>query len=205
MNKSEFLAELRSRLVGLPQNEIEERISFYSEMIDDRVEEGATEEDAVAGIGSIDEIVAQILEDVPLWSIVKEKVKKKREKTEKKRRSLKAWEIVLIVLGFPVWLPLLIAAFAVILSLYVVLWSVIISLWAVFVSLAACGLAGIVAGVGYAILVKPIDGILLVAAGLVCSGLAIFAFIGCKAATKGTARLTKKIIFGIKHLFVGKD
>lgn len=205
MNKSEFLAELRSRLVGLPQNEIEERISFYSEMIDDRVEEGATEEDAVAGIGSIDEIVAQILEDVPLWSIVKEKVKKKREKTEKKRRSLKAWEIVLIVLGFPVWLPLLIAAFAVILSLYVVLWSVIISLWAVFVSLAACGLAGIVAGVGYAIFVKPIDGILLVAAGLVCSGLAIFAFIGCKAATKGTARLTKKMIFGIKHLFVGKD
>lgn len=205
MNKSEFLAELRSRLVGLPQNEIEERISFYSEMIDDRVEEGATEEDAVAGIGSIDEIVAQILEDVPLWSIVKEKVKKKREKTEKKRRSLKAWEIVLIVLGFPVWLPLLIAAFAVILSLYLTLWALVISLWAVFVSLAACGLAGIVAGVGYAILVKPIDGILLVAAGLVCSGLAIFAFIGCKAATKGTARLTKKMIFGIKHLFVGKD
>ena len=205
MNKSEFLAELRSRLVGLPQNEIEERISFYSEMIDDRVEEGATEEDAVAGIGSIDEIVAQILEDVPLWSIVKEKVKKKREKTEKKRRSLKAWEIVLIVLGFPVWLPLLIAAFAVILSLYLTLWALVISLWAVFVSLAACGLAGIIAGALYAILVKPIDGILLVAAGLVCSGLAIFAFIGCKAATKGTARLTKKMIFGIKHLFVGKD
>ena len=202
MNKSEFLAELRSRLVGLPQNEIEERISFYSEMIDDRVEEGATEEDAVAGIGSIDEIVAQILEDVPLWNIVKEKIKKKNKK---KRRKLKAWEIVLIVLGFPVWLPLLIAAFAVILSLYLTLWALVISLWAVFVSLAACGLAGIVAGVGYAILVKPIDGILLVAAGLVCSGLAIFAFIGCKAATKGTARLTKKMIFGIKHLFVGKD
>ena len=201
MNKSEFLAELRSRLVGLPQNEIEERISFYSEMIDDRVEEGATEEDAVAGIGSIDEIVAQILEDVPLWNIVKEKIKKNK----KKRRKLKAWEIVLLAVGSPVWLPLLIAAFAVILSLYLTLWALVISLWAVFVSLAACGLAGIVAGVGYAILVKPIDGILLVAAGLVCSGLAIFAFIGCKATTKGTARLTKKMIFGIKHLFVGKD
>ena len=202
MNKSEFLAELRSRLVGLPQNEIEERISFYSEMIDDRVEEGAAEQDAVAEIGSIDEIVAQILEDVPLWNIVKEKIKKKNKK---KRRSLKAWEIVLIVLGFPVWLPLLIAAFAVILSLYVVLWSVIISLWAVFVSLAACGLAGLVAGVGYAILVKPIDGILLVAAGFVCAGLSIFVFLGCKAATKGTVKLAKKIALGIKNLFVGKD
>lgn len=202
MNKSEFLAELRSRLVGLPQNEIEERISFYSEMIDDRVEEGATEEDAVAGIGSIDEIVAQILEDVPLWNIVKEKIKKKNKK---KRRKLKAWEIVLLSVGSPVWVPLLIAAFAVILSLYLSLWALVISLWAVFVSLAACGLAGIVAGVSYAILVKPIDGILLVAAGFVCAGLAIFAFIGCKAATKGTVRLTKKIVLGIKNLFVGKD
>ncbi len=208
MNKSEFLAALNSRLVGLPQNEIEERISFYSEMIDDRVEEGATEEDAVAGIGSIDEIVAQILEDVPLWSIVKENVKKNKEnkeKKEKKRRAPKALEITLLILGSPVWLPLLIAAFAVILLLYVALWSIVVSLWAVFASLAACGIAGIVAGAAYAILSKPVDGLLLVAAGFVCSGLAIFAFIGCKAATKGTVKLTRKMLFAIKHLFVGKD
>ena len=39
MNKQEFLAELRKRLSGLPQADIEERIVFYSEMIDDRTEE----------------------------------------------------------------------------------------------------------------------------------------------------------------------
>lgn len=120
-------------------------------------------------------------------------------------RRLKTWATVLIVLGSPVWLPILISAFAAILSLYIALWSLVVSLWALFSSLAACGLAGIVGGLVYAILVKPIDGILLVAAGLVCSGLAIFVFLGCKAATAGAARLTRKTILGIKHLIVGKD
>ena len=39
MTKQEFLAELRRGLSGLPQNDIEERLNFYSEMIDDRMEE----------------------------------------------------------------------------------------------------------------------------------------------------------------------
>ena len=39
MNKQEFLMRLREGLSGLPQNEIEERLTFYSEMIDDRIEE----------------------------------------------------------------------------------------------------------------------------------------------------------------------
>ena len=48
MNKQEFLDELRKGLCGLPSEDIEERINFYSEMIDDRMEEGLTEEESVA-------------------------------------------------------------------------------------------------------------------------------------------------------------
>lgn len=202
MTKSEFLAALCDRLVGLPQSEIDGRVLFYSEMIDDRIEEGANEEDAIASIGSLDEIIAEILEDVPLLCIVKEKVKKKKKKALRRAKTLK---IVLLAVGSPVWLPLLISAFVVVLSLYLSLWALVISLWALFASLAACGLAGIVGGLVYAILVKPIDGILLVAAGLVCSGLAIFVFLGCKAATMGTAKLAKKIVLCVKNMFVGKD
>ena len=47
MNKLEFIAELRDRLSGLPQGEVEERLSFYSEMIDDRMEDGVSEKEAV--------------------------------------------------------------------------------------------------------------------------------------------------------------
>ena len=34
MNKDQFLEELRKKLSGLPQEDIDERVAFYSEMID---------------------------------------------------------------------------------------------------------------------------------------------------------------------------
>ena len=58
MDKAQFLDELKKRLAGLPQSDLEERLQFYGEMIDDRVEDGLTEAEAVAGIGSVDEIVS---------------------------------------------------------------------------------------------------------------------------------------------------
>ena len=66
MNKDQFLEELRKKLSGLPQEDIDERLAFYSEMIDDRMEEGITEEDAVAGLGTVDSVVEQIMSEIPL-------------------------------------------------------------------------------------------------------------------------------------------
>ena len=44
MTKSAFLAELSGRLTALPQSEIEKSVAYYSEIIDDRIEEGLDEE-----------------------------------------------------------------------------------------------------------------------------------------------------------------
>ncbi len=197
MNKQDFLTQLRNKLSGLPQNDIDERLNFYSEMIEDRMEEGLSEEEAVAAAGSVEEIVAQILSDIPLVKIAKEKVKPKRR--------LSALEIVLLVVGSPVWLSLLVAVFAVIFSLYVALWAVVICLWAVFVSVAACALCGIVVGVAFALGINKLTGIALIGSGILCAGLAIFLFYGCKAATKGTALLAKKMVLGMKRCFVKKE
>ena len=57
MLKTEFLEQLRAGLAGLPQEDIDGRVAFYSEMIDDRMEEGLSEEEAVAGAGKISDIV----------------------------------------------------------------------------------------------------------------------------------------------------
>lgn len=197
MNKQTFLAELRARLKGLPSQDAEERLGFYSEMIDDRMEEGLTEEDAIREIGSVDAIVSQIVADTPLSKIAKEKIKP--------RRKLRAWEIVLIVLGSPVWAPLLIAACAVALSLYAVLWSVIISLWAVFASLAACAVAFVPTGIALACNGHVTTGVALIGSSMILTGLAVFAFVGCKEATRGTVILTKKIAIGIKKSIMGKE
>ena len=161
------------------------------------MEDGIPEETEICEIGAIDELVSQIIADIPLTKLVKEKI------TPKKK--MKAWEIVLLVLGSPIWLSLLIAAFAVIFSLYVVLWSVIISLWAAFASFVACGLAGIAAGVYFAAGGNALTGIAVIAAGIVCAGLSAFMVFGCKAATKGILKLTKKFAIWIKNCFIKKE
>ncbi len=197
MNKAQFLDELRRRLSGLPQNDLDERMLFYSEMIDDRVEDGLTEEEAVAGIGSVDEIVEQIMAETPLSKLVKEKVRK--------RRGLKAWEILLLVLGSPVWLPLLIAFFAICFSLYIVLWAVLISVWAVDLALAVSVIGGLFTAAGCMIKGNPAGAAFTIGAAALCAGLAILLFFGCVALTKGLLRFTKKILIGIKGMVMGKE
>ena len=197
MTKQEFIAGLRAKLSGLPSREVEERLSFYSEMIDDQMEEGKAEADAVASLGSLDGIATQIIADIPLAKIAREKIKP--------NRRLQAWEILLLAVGSPIWLSLAIAAFAVVLSLYAVLWSLVVSVWAVFVSLAAVALGSVVAGICFACLGHILSGIAMLGAAAVCAGSSIFLFFGCSAATKGTARLSKLIVVGIKKCFARRE
>ena len=191
MNKQDFIASLRASLSGLPKQDVEDRLNFYSEMIDDRIEEGLTEQEAVLAIGSVTTVSSQIIADIPLSKIAKEKIKPKR--------GLRAWEILLLALGSPIWLSLLIAAFAVVFSLYVSVWSVIVSLWAVFASLVACAAGGIIAGIIFIVVGNVLTGVCMIGTALVCAGLSIFSFFGCKAATKGLLWLTKKLAIVSKN------
>ena len=197
MLKQEFLDRLKEALAGLPEEDILERLSFYGEMIDDRMEDGLTEEEAVAGIGPVEEIADGIVGDTPIMKIVRERVKPKRR--------MRAWEKALLVLGSPVWLPLLIAALAVLFSVYVVLWAVILCLWAAEASLIACAAAGAVGGIIAVFRGKLLYALALFGAGLVCAGLAVIVFRGSLAASRGAVILTKKIGSWIKRLFLRKE
>ena len=199
MDKQEFLNRLREGLAGLPQEDIEERLGFYSEMIDDRMEEGLTEEQAVAEIESPEAIAALIVEETPLPRLVRERVRPKR--------ALRAWELVLLILGSPIWLALGIAALAVLLSVYIVIWAVIVSLWAVDLAFAVIGVWLLAAGV---LAFLPLqtgnaEGLAMIGAALVLAGLAILLFFGCRAATCGAARLTARIGRWIKSLLIRRE
>jgi hypothetical protein len=93
----------------------------------------------------------------------------------------------------------------VILSLYISLWAVVISLWAVFAALAGCALGGIVAAIVFACSDNLLTGIAMLGAGILLAGLSIFMFFGCRAATKGTVLLAKKMALGIKNCFIRKE
>lgn len=197
MNKQEFLMQLKSGLSGLPKEDVEERLEFYSEMIDDRVEEGFLEEEAIQGVGDIEEIINQMVGEIPLSKLVKQKIKQTKQ--------LRAWEITLLIIGSPLWLSLLIAVIAVGLSVYIAMWAVVISLWSVFGAIVGCAMGGVVAGIIGAIKGDVYSGIAMIGAGIICIGLSIFAFYGCKAITNGILLLTKKISVGIKNCLIKKE
>ena len=193
MNKNEFLARLGELLSDASEVDTAPSLDYYGEMIDDLVENGMSEEDAVASIGTPDAIAFEICPDTAF--------KRVTAKT-KPKRSLSTTHIVLLIVGSPIWLSLLISAAAVVFSLYVSLWAVIISLCSVPISLAACALYGILSFVPYAIESDIALGAIMLGGGIACAGLSILAFIGYNALTRVAAVLTKKSFIGIKSLFV---
>lgn len=196
MHKQEFLAQLRKGLSCLPQADIEERLTFYGEMLEDRMEEGLSEEEAVSAAGPVSEIVAQAVADIPLARLARERIRP--------RRRPKAWEIVLLALGSPIWLSLGVAAIAVILAVYVSLWAVLVSLWAVFAALAVCAVGSVPACVILAAGGSGAPGAAMLAAGIVCAGLSVFMFYGCKQAPRRIALATKKFAMWIKNRLIKK-
>ena len=133
MTKVELTLALTKKLDGLPWEEVERSMEYYDEMINEHMEEGMSEAEAIATLGSVDEIAAQILADIPLSRIVRAKIKPKR--------SLRAWEIILLILGFPLWFTLLLAVFSVVFAVFIFFWAVILSLYACELAFAVSAVA----------------------------------------------------------------
>ncbi|MGI6770950.1 MAG: DUF1700 domain-containing protein [Acholeplasmataceae bacterium] len=197
MRKEQFIEELKVKLRGLPKEDIEDRLSFYSEMIDDRVEDGLSEEEAIQEIGTSDEIASKVIESTSLTKIVKEKVRLKRK--------LEAWEIVLIILGFPLWFPLLVMVLTFILVFTILLWSAVIVLWSVEGSLIVGAFSFLIESVIILFSGTFAASVATLGVSLLSAGVAIFLFYACAKVTELTAKLTRKIILSIKKALVGGE
>lgn len=193
MTKTDFLSELKKALEGLPEEDIEKSLEYYSEMIDDGIEDGLAEEDAVADLGSIEDIRAQIVKDTPITKIIKEKIKPKR--------TLSGLEITLLIVGFPLWFPLLASAAATLFSIWVSLWAVVISFYAVEAAFMASAVGGIIAAVVMLTVGNSLSGLFLLGCSLASVGLGILWIFVCKYSTKGLLWLTGAFV---KSLFMKK-
>lgn len=197
MNKEEFLSLLRERLSIFPPEETEKYISYYSEMIDDHIDDGFSEEKVIETIGSVDDVFAVILQETAITQLLKNRMKPKRR--------LKMWELLLWIFLSPIWIPLAAAAVVLILSLYIVLWSLILCIYAVELSFAACAVGGTAVSVLMLFESNGFAAGILLGGGLICTGLTILFFFPCKLATKGAWKLSKRILLGIKFLIIGKE
>ena len=196
MDKQAFLSELRGRLSVLPEAELQRWTEYYEELLADSMEDGLSEAEAVAALGSPEDLAEQILMDTPLPQLVKAKVSA--------HRNLSAWEIVLLVLGSPVWLPLLLTAFILLLVLYLLLWVLVLAVYVVELALIVSAPVSIASS---AIAMKnrsPATALFFLGCAVGAAGLAILGFFLCRGMTRGAWKLSKSLLYKIKARLVGK-
>ena len=113
MNKTQFCALLGNKLKPyLSPKEMYKTLNFFEEMIDDRIDEGLSEEEAVSQLGDINIIVDQILDEHNIG----------------KKQTKLVWRFIPrelgfinIVLLFPAWITI----FSLVASLFIVILSII--------------------------------------------------------------------------------
>lgn len=153
MTKIEFIDVLARKLSRMPKNDLKQTIDYYYEIITDKVNDGMSEEEAVASLGSIEEIVEATLSDISLSDPDSEKIN-----DIKKTRKNTNWKSITIGATAIIWVPILIGLIGGAIGLYV-------SLWAIVVSFGATSLA---TGAGTLV---TISGIIDVCTGSIGSGL----------------------------------
>lgn len=86
MTREQFLEQLRQALSGMKAEELEGVISYYDEMLDDRMEAGMTEEAAVNAMEPVQVIAARVLSEADVEAAAPEEGAAKESKEQEIRR-----------------------------------------------------------------------------------------------------------------------
>ena len=100
MNSKKWLKRLKRNLSGLSSDEKSRIIEFYKEMIDDRIEEGMTEADALESLGAPEDVAQKIVSEGTVKG-------EKSPKVRKKRGGVSVWSIIgltffWLIFGIPI-------------------------------------------------------------------------------------------------------
>ncbi len=196
MTKADFLQLLERALSQLSEEERRANLEYYSELLDDMLEEGMTEAEATAKLGSPAAIAESILQEMPLSKLVSTRMKPKSGWTP--------LAIILAVVGSPVWVPLLLAGVAVVAALFVSIWALAVVAVVVVLALALAVIAVPVLAVRTAVRTLP-TGLLLLGGGLVLLGLCVLGGLMAVELCKLLAQLTVLLAHKIKGLFIRKE
>ena len=75
MNKQEYLEALNKALSGIPESEKQKTLDYYTEIIDDAMEEGEEEASIIARLDAPSDIGRRLIDETPLRKFVTEDVK----------------------------------------------------------------------------------------------------------------------------------
>jgi uncharacterized membrane protein len=167
-------------------------IDYCREMIDDRMEDGLSEEEAVAAMGSPEYVASQFLMDAP----------RKAPEQPVKSRELKTWQIVVLAITSPIWITL---AFGAMIALFSLVISVAATLFGLYCAAGGLILGGVVAlVVGLAAIPMP-DLLFPLAAGAMLIGIGLLMILGLNFCFRQSIRLCKWLFTKIQSLFSKKE
>lgn len=180
MTRDEFLNRLGELLACLPADQVKETQEFYAEAIADRMEDGMTEAEAVAAMGTPGEVAEATLDELPA-------VPRAIARTKRKSTAL-LWALAIV--GSPVWIPLLLAFVAVAAAVYICIWVLALCVWIVAAAFGGAGLVGLLFAVD-GIIIGHVPYVLAsMGMGFASIGVALLTGAGAWTASKQIARLS---------------
>ena len=187
MTEKQFLKALRKALRGLPAAERKDALSYYSELIHDSMESGMTEQDAVASLGSVEEIAAGLLGEASGGG--------KRSASAGGRGAVTA----AVIIGSPIWLSLLIAALACAIAVICVLLSLVAAFFAMLLGLISGFIIGVISFF-FMVWSNPIAAFFQLGASIFALGLAFLMLLAVRGVALGLASGVKAVISWPKKL-----
>lgn len=139
MTTTEFLRILTREIDVLPAMEAQRAITYYRELIEDRIEDGMSESEAVASMEDISVIAQQILSEH------EDGLKNTKTITKECVEHSEIWRKVLIICTSPLWISLLLTFILMVFSIYLLIWCMIFTIYAIAAVFGICSLAGMIA------------------------------------------------------------
>lgn len=123
MNKTEFLNDLKCKLNFLSEEEREKTLNYYSEIIDDRIESGLSEEEAISQMESTRTIAEKLMPENSTQKTTSEKVFDFINTLFTKHGYLIV--LAIVIFSFPLWSPFVVGILTFVGIIFLILFGLI--------------------------------------------------------------------------------
>lgn len=178
MTKRLYLKRLRKALKGVPESEKDALIEYYSELIEESYDHGKSTYEIFSSLESPERVAANYKNaddgerERPKPEKYERERDREREREERDEKPRKRVPTLLVVLLFPIWLPLLIVGIVLAFTVSVLFLVLIVADVAVVVALFAAGLYCLAMSIG----LIPSNGLIAVSqigAGIALIGISL--------------------------------
>lgn len=194
MTRNEFLLRLDACLVSMGDQDRKAMVRFYAEQLDDRIDDGMTEEEAVASLEAPEEIAANLnqLNEEHLAAQA-EATPAIIQKVNKTPGWAKALLIIALVLTSIIWIPVLAAIIVTLLSIYLLLWAIAATGFIIGLALMLLGVVSVVISVTLVIHGAPFNALAHLGIALIFMSSAIIMGLATYYYSYGIVLLTKAL------------